>query len=165
MIDGKAARRQGAVEAHLRPVLDDEVLVRLAGPILEHGVVVAVLRLVRAGGVQIDLVVAPAGQVAQIGADRRRAAAEIEVIAGAHQAVDADAGAGDVVAVALAVIVHVREAAQQMAVLVTERADAQIGRRAAEAGEQIQIGPMLPNCRSMWKLCGQSSPLYCVWPA
>ena len=47
----------------------------------------------------------------------------------------------DAVALALAIVVHVREAAEQMAVLVAERADAEIGWRAAEAGQQIEVGP------------------------
>ena len=45
------------------------------------------------GVVEVDLVVAPAGEVAQVAAHRRRAAAEVEVVARPHQAVVADAGA------------------------------------------------------------------------
>ena len=112
-------------------VLDEEVLVGLGGAVLQHGVVGAVLGLVGAGGREVDLGVAPAGQVAQVAADGRRAPAEVEVVPRPHQAVVADAGAGGGVAVALAVVVHVGEAAQQVAVLVAEGADAQVGRRSA----------------------------------
>ena len=98
------------------------------------------LRLELAGRVHVDLVVAPAGQIAEVRAYRRWAAAGVEVIAGSHQARHADAGTRDVVAITLSVVVHVREATQQVAVLVAEGADAQVVRRAAEAGEQIQVG-------------------------
>ena len=49
VVNGQAARRQAAIEVHLGTVFDDEVLVRLARPILHHGIVVAMPGLESAG--------------------------------------------------------------------------------------------------------------------
>ena len=66
------------------------------------------------------------------------------MVARAHQAVGAYSCARHGVPVALAVVVHVGEATQQMPILVAERANAQIGRRAAKAGQQVEVSVDVP---------------------
>ena len=84
--------------------------------------------------------VGPAGQVAEVGAERGRGAAVAEVVARRHHAVAAEPGALLEVAVALAVVVQVREAAQLVARLVAERPDRQVNAAPAHAGDGVEVG-------------------------
>lgn len=84
--------------------------------------------------------VGPAGQVAEVGAERGRGAAVAEVVARRHHAVAAEPGALLEVAVALAVVVQVREAAQLVAGLVAERPDRQVNAAPAHAGDGVEVG-------------------------
>ena len=139
VVHGQPAVGQLEVRTQLAAVLDQEVLFGRAGPELQHPRVVAVGGLEGAGPERHHLV-RPAGQVAEVGAECGRGAAVTEVVARRHQAIAAQPGALLEVAVALAVVVQVREAAQLVAGLVAERPDRQVDAAPAHAGDGVEVG-------------------------
>ena len=128
------------VEFASSTVFDHEKLVGLGRSVDVNLAVIAVPHPVTRPTLQVDEFVMPVDQIAQISARWRWRTSAVQMVSSTHQAVVAHAGALLEVAVALSVVVDIRESAQKVSSLVTESADSEITLRATHAGKHVEVG-------------------------